>query len=111
MLIATDELNFTELLGYQNDPGALRSYVESLVPAWASNIPGIYDNQRFYVAVKLRNTISLPYKTRLAMANSLIENTHLRGLMSNFVTLDTMLKSCDTDILCKLLESKYEQFG
>lgn len=110
MLIGTSEIKTDALRGYIDNPSGLVAYVEDMVPVWARHIRCLAHNQRFYVAVHLRQVLSLPYKTRMSMANVLLEGIQLRGIMSSFTPITDILGVCDKEALIEMLkqEMQYE---
>lgn len=103
MIVATTEINNDYIKQHQTDPESIVEYATSLVPAWAAHIRGITDNQRYYVAVKVRNMLTIAYKTREAICNALIDGVSLFGMLNDFVTLDELLDMCDKDKLAEAL--------
>ena len=103
MIIATDNLNYEVIKLYINNPSGLINYVDSLVPVWLRHIKSITYNQRYYVAVHLRDLKSIPYKDKMCMVNSLVKGIHLTGNMTDFVTIDTILQQCNIPVLVEML--------
>lgn len=103
MLIGTKDLNFEYIKQHQSEPDSIVNYALSLVPKWAVHIRGIVANQRYYVAVKVRNMLTIPYKTREAITNRLIEDISLYGMINDFVSLDELLSECNTEKLVEAL--------
>lgn len=104
--MGTLQLDYKRLKTFANNPDALISYVEDLVPIWARHIPGIVENQRYYVAVHLRNVLSLPYKTRMSMVEALTRDISLSGVMSGFTGITDIVDSCDKEMLARMIERK-----
>lgn len=106
MIVGTRDLKTEELKSYVSNPSGLIAYVEDLVPIWARHIPCLAHNQRFYVAIHLRNVLTLPYKVRMSMANTLLEGIQVRGVMSSFTPITDILDACDKEALLKMLEQE-----
>lgn len=106
MVVGTCNVKTEDCLKFINNPTGLISYVEELVPIWARHIPSIVDNQRFYVALHLRNSLSLPYKTRMSLAEPLLKGIKIRGVMSSFTPISSILDVCDKEALIKMLEQQ-----
>lgn len=104
MLVGTTTLDYKELKRFQDTPEELVYYVDSLVPIWARHIKGVVHNQRYFVAVHLRNVLSIPYKTRMAMVDVLIRDVTLTGIMSGFTSIMDIVESCDKDSLIHMIE-------
>lgn len=99
MLIGTDQIDYTELYKRANKPEELVSYVDNLVPVWASHIQAIVYNQRYFVAVQIRNMLQIPYKTREACTDMLLTNISINGVMNGFVPITDILEQCDKTAL------------
>lgn len=111
MLVGTTNINYKELKTFANNPQDLVYYVDNLVPIWARHIKGITDNQRYFVAIHLRDVLSLPYKTRMSMVDVLVKDITLTGVMSGFTSITDIVDACDKDSLIHMIERKlgYEE--
>lgn len=103
MLVFTTSIDAGYIKQHQTDPNSIVNYAVSLVPVWAAHIRGIVDNQRYYVAIKVRNMLTLPYKTRESITTALIADITLFGMLNDFVTLDEVLALCDKEKLVDAL--------
>lgn len=106
MIIGTRDIKTEEVKRYADDPSGLVAYVEGLVPVWARHINCLAHNQRFYVAIHLRNVLTLPYKVRMSMASTLLEGIQVRGVMSSFTPITDILDACDKEALLEMLEQE-----
>lgn len=106
MIVGTTKLNYSELKRFVGRPAELVTYVESLVPSWARNVPYITQNQRYFVAIHLRNVLTIPYKPRMELVNALVDKIALAGIMTDFTPITEIVDSCDTATLAKLVEVK-----
>lgn len=111
MIVGTKELNFDELKLFVTDDASLITYVENLIPQWAKCFPHIVDNQRYYVAIHIRDVLTLPYKVRKKATEALVKNVQLHGVMNNFVDLKEIMSSCDTKALGAMLLEDYQHSG
>ena len=99
MLIGTNQIDYTEIYKRANTPEDLVLYVESLVPIWANHIQAIVYNQRYYTAVIIRNMLQIPYKTREACTNALLEGISINGVMNGFIPITDIIDHCNKDAL------------
>ncbi len=106
MIIGENTINYNTLRSYSHDLNGLVSYVRSMIPIWAIHIPHIEDNQRYYVALHLRKVLSIPYKLRKEMVETLVDGIHISGSVSGFVTIHDIISMCDRD---KLLEALLDE--
>lgn len=103
MLVAVIDIDTEFIKQHQMEPESIVRYAVSLVPSWAVHIRGIVDNQRYYVAVRVRNMLTIAYKTREAITNALIREISLYGMLNDFITLDELLDECDKTKLSEAL--------
>lgn len=106
MIIGENTINYDALRSYSHNPEGLVTYVRNLIPLWAIHIPHIEDNQRYYVALHLRKVLSIPYKLRKEMVETLVAGIHIAGSVSGFVTIHDIVSACDRD---KLLEALLDE--
>lgn len=106
MIVGTTSLDYKELKMFVDKPEELVCYVDNLVPMWAKHIKGIVYNQRYYVAVHLRNVLTIPYKSRMAMVDALIKDVTLTGIMSDFTSIIDIVESCNKESLLHMIEEE-----
>lgn len=104
MIVGTTDIDMQYIRQHVGDPDTIVKYACSLVPSWASHIQGIMDNQRYLVAVKLRNMLSIPYKVRESATSALIEGISLYGMVNDFVSITEIIDLCDKDKLAEALK-------
>lgn len=109
MLVGTTNIDYGTIKEFANQPEDLVRYVENHIPVWARHIPCLAHNQRFYVALHLRNVLTLPFKTRKEMTDALIDGINIRGLMSSFTSITDILDACDKDALLQMLYLEVEK--
>lgn len=106
MLVGTTHVDHEKIKKFIGNPSGIVTYVETLVPLWARHIPGIIDNQRYYVAIHVRKLISIPYKLRMELANALINNIRLHGMVSEFISIKEVIDQCNQQALCEMVKGK-----
>lgn len=104
MIVGTTNINNDELKSIVNNNEDIVDYAESLVPLWARHLRGVIHNQRYYVAVLLRNVTSIPYKTRRTHIDKLLDGIALSGVANNVCSVYDILDMCDKDKLIEALE-------
>lgn len=109
MIIGSDRIDYKTLLCFRYNQKGLVNYAESLVPIWLRHIRPIVDNQRYYVAIHVRNLKSVPYKEREVMINALVDGIRLQGAMNCFFTVTELLNACDLKSLIAMLE-EYDEY-
>lgn len=103
MLIGDNTIHFETLKSFTHNKKALVDYVEGLVPKWAKHIPGIVDNQRYYIALHLRNVKTIDYTTKMEMVEALVDGIHVRGSAKGFVTIHDVIERTNKQALIEVL--------
>lgn len=106
MIVGTTNLNYDELKTYVNKPQELPAYCENLVPLWARHIEPIVLNQRYYVAINIRNMLSIPYKQRMEMLEPLLKGLTVKGVISSFTSIAEIINVCDKKALAHMVQLK-----
>ncbi len=104
MLIYTKELNWEKLKAFSKNPDRVVKEVESVIPKWAAHINNIYNNQRYFAAIYLRNVLAIPFKERMAVVNALTDGISLSGLTAYFVSIEELIDYCDKEDLLEALK-------
>lgn len=108
MIIGKKEIDYKALRTYQNRISELVDYVDKMIPNWAYHIKGIHENQRYYVAIHLRNVLTIPYKVRKEMLDTLIRGINISGKCDCFIDVHDIVLKCNTDVLRDCLKEKIE---
>lgn len=95
MIVGTTFIDYNKINTFIGRPREFCDWVDSLVPKWARHITSIKDNQRYYIAIHLRQVISIPYVRRMELINPLIDGIHVRGSIDEFVAITEILDACD----------------
>lgn len=104
MIVGTVNIDIDELKGVVNSNGDILSYTLGLVPVWARHLKGIVDNQRYYIAITLRNIQSIPYKVRKPYIDELLSNITLVGVANSVCTMDDIISICNKEKLVEALK-------
>ena len=109
MIIADDNVDYDKIWTFVDKPDSICGYAESLVPSWGKHLDWLIMNQKYYLAGHIRNLTSMPYKKRKALVDRLIAGVKLSGVVSEFITIHTVLDACDKDLLRKGMEALYDE--
>lgn len=104
MIVGTVELDIARLKDVVLNGEDIILYADSLVPEWARHISGIVDNQRYYVALRLRTLNSIPYKVRKPVIDKLIKDVRLIGVANSICTIYDIIDMADKKALIEALE-------
>jgi hypothetical protein len=106
MLVGTTKLNYKEIKSFAGHPQDIVAYCESIIPIWALHIPNIIMNQRYYVAIHIRDMLSLPFKVRKELVDVLVKDITIVGVMSSFTSITDLVASCNKDLLLQAVEEE-----
>jgi len=106
MLIGNTIIDYEVLKSFVGKPDELVTYVTNSVPSWARHIECLVNNQRFYVAIHLRNVLTLPYHARMELVNALVEGIHIQGIISSFTSITDLVNACDKQALHAMLKER-----
>lgn len=104
MIVGTTNIDIAELKGVVSNNGDIIAYSNKLVPVWARHIKGITNNQRYYLALTLRNIQSVPYKVRKPYIDELLTGITLTGVANSICTMDDIISMCNKDKLVDALK-------
>ena len=106
MLIGSTEIDYNFIKRNVSEPDRICMYAEDLVPVWARHLPNITDNQKYYLAIRIRNAISIPYKLRSNLVKELTKGVSISGLVHQVTTIEQIIAACDTETLARVLEEE-----
>lgn len=109
MLIAEKTIDYEVIHQLSNKPSSIVTYIESLVPRWASHIEGITDNQRFYAAIHIRKMLTIPYPIRNAIVEALVKDICINGVVYDFVTINDLIEMCNKELLACMIEEQLKK--
>lgn len=104
MVVGTLDLNYDVIKTFTNHPEDIVAYCDSTVPIWANHIDAIVKNQRYYMAIHIRNLLTIPFKDRQRMIDYLIRGLTVSGVMTEFVSVTDIIEACDKKLLLRVLE-------
>jgi hypothetical protein len=97
MLVGTKQIPINDLAKKCTSVDDLVKYSISLVPRFARHIDEIVDNQKYLVAVKVRDIVGLPYKFKKILTEGLLKGVVVRGTVNTVVDMEDLLTSIDMD--------------
>lgn len=106
MLVGTKIIPLHELRDAATSVTALLVFSEQLVPKPLRHISAIVDNQRYLVAVTLRNIKAIPYKRRIELCEGLIRGVSVTGVVNIVHDFEDILSEVDTELLYKYIFGK-----
>lgn len=104
MIVGTKDIDLEELRRSAKDATSLINYAESLVPRVLRHHVAIVNNQKYLVALYLRNMNSIPYKRRINLCEELLAEVSVTGVINTIIDFNDILTSINIDELIDYLE-------
>lgn len=95
MIVGTATIRDEDIKRVVNSDSDIIDFSNSLIPTWARHIKGVSDNQRYIVAVYLRNVSTIPYKKRKPLIDKLLCDIALTGVANSLCTITDIVNMCD----------------
>lgn len=102
-MVVGSEIDTRKLIRASSSLEELKKYSDGLVPKCLRHIKELIYNQRYYVAIELRNVKSLDFYKRNEMANKLIEDIYISGTFNEVVFISEVLAYADMDKVFKYI--------
>ena len=103
IVVGTKDIDFEELKNAVSDRSTLEHYAVSLVPRCLRHVQAIVDNQKYLVALYLRDMQSIPYKLRKLRCEELLSGISVTGVINTVVDFEDILMQVDMDMLVTYL--------
>lgn len=78
---------------------SLIEYSDNLVPSCLRHIPELLQNQRYFVAIELRNIKSIPFSKRNELANALLKGIYVSGTFDEIIFIDEVFAFANMDLV------------
>ena len=108
IIVGNKEINLEELKTVAYDKVKLENYATELVPRCIRHINAIVDNQKYLVALYLRNMQSIPYSVRKLRCEDLLSGISITGVINTVIDFEDMLLQVDMDLLVTFLFEEEE---
>lgn len=76
---------------------ALIAFATELVPTPLRHIPEITNNQKYYVALLVRSTLSLKWEVRTKLCAPLLEGVRIKGIPDAIYDYDDLIQEIDPE--------------
>lgn len=104
MVVGDLKLNYDVIKTFLNHPEDIVAYCESCIPVWAQHIQQLKFNQRYYMAIHIRDLKNIPFRDRQALVEPLIKGITLVGVMSSFTSITDIIEACDKETLLRVVK-------
>ena len=97
MIIGSRAIDWTVVKRSMKDPQSLIAYCESLIPEPLAHIPSIKDNQRYYVALRIRSSKAIPWYHKMEFCKVLTNGIQIKGIMDEVYDYKDICSAIDPD--------------
>lgn len=97
MIIGKKDIPIGALKRASTSPEALIEFATELVPTPLRHIPEITDNQKYYVALLVRSTLSLSWDARTKLCAPLLEGVRIKGVPDTIYDYEDLILEIDPD--------------
>lgn len=104
MVIGTNSLNFDVIKTFVNHPEDIVAYCDNTVPLWAQHVDAIIKNQRYFMAINIRNMLTIPFRDRQRLIDYLTKGVTIKGVVTEFVCITDVVEACNKKQLLRVLE-------
>lgn len=99
MIVGTKYIDRGDLFRHCKTVQMLKDYCEMLVPRVIRHDKRIVDNQRYLVAMYVRDFKSLPYTSRKELYEGLLDGVSITGLANCLYDFDDLIAEVDIEKL------------
>lgn len=99
MIVGTKDVSPEEVRKHCRSVTALTSFCVELVPRLFRHDERIVSNQKYLVALMVRDLKSIPYETRRNLYEGLLEGVAITGVANEVYDIDYLMSQIDIDKL------------
>ena len=112
MIVGSKIINKASLLSACLNEKTVVQYARELVPRFIRHNKEIVDNQRYLVALEVRELREIPYGKKTKLINALLSGIIVRGTINRITDIEDIMISVNMDmILSKLFENEMNEIN
>lgn len=97
MIVGSKNINKSELTKYVSSVSKLIDYSDSLVPEYLRYRKEILFNQRYIVALAVREIQSISYNDRIALLDNFLRDTYITGVVDRIYDIEDLFDYVDKE--------------
>lgn len=97
MIVGSKNINKSELAKCVSSVSKLIDYSDSLVPEYLSYRKEILFNQRYVVALAIREMQSIPYNDRVMLLDRFLRDTYITGVVDRIYDIEDLFDYVDKE--------------
>lgn len=97
MIVGSKNINKSELTKYVSSVSKLIEYSDSLVPEYLRYRKEILFNQRYIVALAVREIQSISYNDRVALLDNFLRDAYITGVVDRIYDIEDLFDYVDKE--------------
>lgn len=98
-MVVGSNVDRNKLIRASSSVEELKRYSDSLVPSCLRHITSLVYNQRYYVAIEVRNIKSIEFHKRTELANELLKDIYISGTFDEIVFIEEVFAYANMDLV------------
>lgn len=112
MIVGSKIINRPALISACINEKTIVEFARNLVPRFIRHNKEIVDNQRYLVALEVRELNEVPYGKKIKLTNALLSGILIRGTLNRITDIEDIMISVNMDmILEKLFENEIKEIN
>lgn len=108
MIVGFKNINKSELTKYVSSVSKLIEYSDSLVPEYLRYRKEILFNQRYIVALAVREMQSISYNDRVALLDNFLRDTYITGVVDRIYDIEDLFDYVDKEEVERIRDNEKE---
>lgn len=96
-MVVGNDIDRVSLVRASSSLERLEAYCVSLVPKCLRHIDALINNQKYFVALELRNIKTIEFKKRNKLANELIKDIYVSGTFDEVIFVSELFQYANMD--------------
>lgn len=109
MIVGSKNINKSELTKYVSSVSKLIEYSDSLVPEYLRYRKEILFNQRYIVALAVREIQSISYNDRVVLLDNFLRDTYITGVVDRMYDIEDLFDYVDREEVGRIRDNEKEK--
>ena len=109
MIVGSKNIDRSELANRVSSVSKLIEYSDSLVPEYLRYRREILFNQRYIVALAIREIQSIPYSDRVTLLDNFLRDTYITGVVDRIYDIEDLFDYVDKEEVERIRDNEKEE--
>ena len=105
-MLVTSIIDADELVRRSNSIKHTKEFIESTIPLWAKSVKFLVDNQYYYAATLIRESLDIPKYIGDDLIAELVKDRSVTGIIGTVIPFERALALCNFDLLYSLMAER-----